>query len=744
MPQMLLPMFPAGAIHINNLLAFVRQDERITYFNGMMPVFSHDEQDIPTFRMITAQFIAGGNARGVDVARAFGVPVLSVKRAVKRYHEQGVKGFYAPRGTRGPAVLTAVVMKQAQDFLDEGLTTAQVAARLKIKADTLSKAVRAGRLHAPSSKPKPAVVLTNKSERSLLDSEAPMGMGASNIDARVAASMGGLTAVLPQFQAVVDVPCGGVLFALPVLLALGLIEDSEQFSMPQGYYGVDSLLMLLAFMALAGKKSVESLRDCAPGEWGKLLGLDRIPEVRTLRAKIHLLAADGQPERWSAGLCRRWMEAAPEQAGILYVDGHVRIYHGQQTRLPRHYVARQRLCLRATTDYWVNAMDGQPFFRVNQAIDPGLIKVIEGEIVPRLEHDVPAQHSAESLAAQPLLHRFTLVFDREGYSPKFVKRMKARRIACLCYHKYPGEDWSAEEFIEQTVKLQSGERVQMKLAERGTYLSGVVWLREIRKLTDSGHQTALLSTDYVSDLKPTAAAMFARWSQENFFRYARERFALDQLADYRTEDIPDPVKAVNPARRELDRQIYSVTTKLKRVLAKFGAFNLEETSKPKEIDLVLARKAAAQAEIDLLQNELKTLKKQRKETASHMLFEELPEEQRFRQLSTHSQQLLDTIKMIAYRSETAMANTLCEKNLVRHDKARSLLQALFMTEADLLPDEQAGTLTVRLHHMANSTSDQAIRKLCDELNATETLFPRTRLRLILKLGASQNPGDQVF
>jgi hypothetical protein len=272
-------------------------------------------------------------------------------------------------------------------------------------------------------------------------------------------------------------------------------------------------------------------------------------------------------------------------------------------------VARQRLCLRATTDYWVNAMDGQPFFRVNQAIDPGLIKVIEGEIVPRLEHDVPAQHSAESLAAQPLLHRFTLVFDREGYSPKFVKRMKARRIACLCYHKYPGEDWSAEEFIEQTVKLQSGERVQMKLAERGTYLSGVVWLREIRKLTDSGHQTALLSTDYVSDLKPTAAAMFARWSQENFFRYARERFALDQLADYRTEDIPDPVKAVNPARRELDRQIYSVTTKLKRVLAKFGAFNLEETSKPKEIDLVLARKAAAQAEIDLLQNELKTLKK---------------------------------------------------------------------------------------------------------------------------------------
>ncbi|MEF8767718.1 putative transposase [Candidatus Accumulibacter contiguus] len=128
----------------------------------------------------------------------------------------------------------------------------------------------------------------------------------------------------------------------------------------------------------------------------------------------------------------------------------------------------------------------------------------------------------------------------------------------------------------------------------------------------------------------------------------------------------------------------------------------------------ISRRAAEARATGVSQRCRKDTKKQRKETASHMLFEELPEEQRFRQLSTHSQQLLDTIKMIAYRSETAMANTLCEKNLVRHDKARSLLQALFMTEADLLPDEQAGTLTVRLHHMANSTSDQAIRKLCDE------------------------------
>ena len=99
---------------------------------------------------------------------------------------------------------------------------------------------------------------------------------------------------------------------------------------------------------------------------------------------IRLLADEGQAEQWSAALSQRWMQAAPEQAGTLYVDGHVRVYNGDQTELPRHYVARQRLCLRATTDYWVNAMDGQPFFVVNQAVDPGLIQVIEQDIVPRL------------------------------------------------------------------------------------------------------------------------------------------------------------------------------------------------------------------------------------------------------------------------------------------------------------------------------------------------------------------------
>jgi len=559
-------------------------------------------------------------------------------------------------------------------------------------------------------------------------------MGAADTEGRLAASVGELDAVAPDFSPALDVPNGGVLCALPALLAVGLLADIEgHLELPKGYYGLDSLLMLLAFMALARLKSIEALRYDAPGEWGNLLGLDRVPEVRTLRAKIHLLAQDDRPVQWSAALCERWMVAAPEAAGVLYIDGHVRVYNGSQTQLPRHYVARQRLCLRATTDYWVSAMDGQPFFVVNQVVDPGLIQVVEQQIVPQLDERVPAQPQQALLDADPLRHRFTLVFDREGYSPAFWTRLKEQRIACLTYHKYPGEDWSEEQFAPCRVRLVSGEVVTMRLGERGTRLSNGLWVRELRKLTESGHQTSILCTDYRTDAAPLAAAMFARWSQENFFKYAREHYNLDRLIDYRTEVISEPLQVVNPDYRHLDGQVRSATGKLTRRLANFAALTLDEPIDPEHVEPFIRRKAALQEEIETMQSALDTLKTQRKETPHHITIDELPEEARFLQLSTRSKQLIDTIKMIAYRAETAMANSLRE-HLARPDEARRLLTALYTTEADLLPDPEAGILTVRLHHSANAATDRAIEKLCEELNATDTVFPRTNLRLVLKLG----------
>src|SRR5208283_6025361 len=141
-----------------------------------------------------------------------------------------------------------------------------------------------------------------------------------------------------------DVSCGGVLWALPALLANGLLHrQAECFQLPKGFYGVVHVLLLKGFLALARVKSLERLRFEAPGEWGHLLGLDRIPEVHTLRRKLGKMAQGPQVETWSASLSRQWMEQAPELAGRLYLDGPVRVYHGPPPPLPNPNVARGRL-----------------------------------------------------------------------------------------------------------------------------------------------------------------------------------------------------------------------------------------------------------------------------------------------------------------------------------------------------------------------------------------------------------------
>lgn len=191
-----------------------------------------------------------------------------------------------------------------------------------------------------------------------------------------------------------------------------------------------------------------------------------------MREKLELLCADpGRAQRWSSSLAKEWMANAPEAAGTIYVDGHVRVYHGDLTKLPRRHVAREKLFLRGTTDYWANAMDGQPFFVVTKPVDPGLLTVLRENFVPRLKVDVPGQPSVEELACQPYLHRFILIFDRAGYSPEFFKEMRDERVAVVTYHKFPGDPWDDSEFHTRPVKLVNGENVDLALAERGTCLS---------------------------------------------------------------------------------------------------------------------------------------------------------------------------------------------------------------------------------------------------------------------------------
>ncbi len=578
-----------------------------------------------------------------------------------------------------------------------------------------------------------------KSERSREDAAAPLGVATTDPGLRVLASLGMLGYAPTKFRRPCeDVSYGGVLLALPALISSGLLRHAQRFfTLPPGYYGLEHIFLLLGFLALCRIKSVEALRYTAPGEWGELLGLDRCPEAKTLRAKIKHLSTGGDGEGWAAQLCKDWMEAEPSATGTLYIDGHARVYHGAQTKLPRHYIARQRLCMRATTDYWVHGLDGLPFFKINQAVDPGLVRVLEEQVVPELETMIPAQPGSAELAADPLRMRFRLIFDREGYSPGLFKRMKAKRIACQTYHKNPGPDWGHAEFAPRRVRLAEGGEADMLLAERGTFLGSKkgeqLWVREIRKLTPKGHQVSIISTDWLADVEGIVAPQMGRWYQENFFKYGMEHFNLDRLIDYQLEPVDETTRVVNPAWRKLDGEIRKRVAALVRVKARLCELQLKGSLDEQKAERYMHDAEALRADIEGEDTALTRLKKQRKEAGKHITHGELPEEEKWLKLATRSKHFIDTIKIVAYRAETAMAHIVREKLNAHHrDEARALIRDICTTEANIVPDAEAKTLSIELHSLATPKSNAIITHLCDELNATETLFPGTDLRMIFK------------
>jgi len=371
-------------------------------------------------------------------------------------------------------------------------------------------------------------------------------------------------------------------------------------------------------------------------------------------------------------------------------------------------------------------------------VDHGLVQALRQDILPWLrEHArISAEHQAR-MDADERVPRFTVIFDREGYSPDLFLELQKERIAALTYHRYPKEDWPLAEFQLQSVRLWQGQTVPMQLAEREVHVGkrpGLL-VREIRKLAADGHQVSIVTTNRLGDAATQAAALAARWSQENFFKYMHQHFGLDALVQYGTEEIPATVTVLNPAWRELNRQIRKLHAELKRCRQQ-----QERTALPQPLSASLVQKYEQQQgqlleAMQHLEGSLEVLTKQRKALPQHIPVNDLPAEEKFTRLRTERKQFLDTIKMIAYRAETAMAATLREK-LARFDDARAVLRQIYQTEVDLIPNISEKTLIVRLHHLTQAAHDRAVRFLCEELTATETVFPGTDLRLIYKLGSA--------
>ena len=744
------PTLPTGSTLINDVVCVENLNGAWTYSVYLWPIFTHEHSGRAQFRYIAAALINAGLCKQVEIVRVFGVDRKMLGRAQQQLRERGAESFFQKRSVRkAGTVLTKERLTQAQQLLNEGLSRAQVSAELEVKIDTLRKALNDGRLTAlGQSTDTSSRAACTQSERTQADAQAgeQIGVGATNTLDRAAAAMGLVDGVKSRFQACLDVPMVGLLCALPAILANGLLSGIDKLGKVQGYYSLTQILLVLVFMMLARIRSVEQLRGYAPGEFGKLIGLDRIPEVRCLRSKMDTIAGEGHVDKWAASLSEGWLQEVKDRLGFLYIDGHVKVYGGQ-VELPRRFVSRQRLCLRGISSYWVNDVIGQPFFVVEKQIDPGLIEVIKKDIAKRLIEEVPGQPSEEALAADPHLHRFVIVFDREGYSPDFFKYLwDEHRIGCVSYKKNCTELWDEEAFNRVKTTTATGEPVEMKLAERGIYLGKArLPVKEVRKLTESGHQTAIICTAKKLEAAQIAPGIFARWSQENFFAYAMHHFNIDALSSYCTESFSGTETVVNPRWRELDRRHRSLTGKLNALRAKYLAMDTQKRAEPshKQHGKWILSKARLLDEIEAMMQQLQQIKATKKELKRHVKLEELPEQNQFAKLSSSRRTLLNTIAMIAYRAETAMG-LLLERYDYPLSQARALLQDLFVRCGDLLPDDSKNILNIHLHSAATPRENRAIDALLKELNETETVFPNTDLKMVFHSHAQPHQGSFEF
>jgi hypothetical protein len=214
--------------------------------------------------------------------------------------------------------------------------------------------------------------------------------------------------------------------ALPVLVTSGVFECAQKIygSLGPAFYGLRTGLLTLPLMALWRIKRPEALKEYSPQDLGRMLGLDRAPEVKTLRRKLARLAAVGRAAQFGQGLARQRVALRGEAMGFLYTDSHVRVYHGQHT-LPKAHVARMRISLPATSDYWVNDSVGDPLFVVTAEANAGLVKMLPGILV--------------QMRALVGKRRLTVVFHRGGYSPKLFQQILAAGFDLLAYRKgrYP-------------------------------------------------------------------------------------------------------------------------------------------------------------------------------------------------------------------------------------------------------------------------------------------------------------------
>ena len=681
-----------------------------------------------------------------DVARAFGYSVRTVRRYQQRFADGGLPALGRAAGY--PQGRPRLPTPRAQHILRlkaQGHSQREIARRLGVTEKAVRKLLRrSGWQPAPADQPElvlaprasdagkgaaraapaaakapPAPAASADPNLSAFGATEPAvrsqdtDPGDRRID-RLFARLGLLEDAPPLFGRATALPRAGVLLALPALVGSGLFACARTIygSLGPAFFGLRTTLLTLLLMALWRIRRPEGLKEHSPAELGRVLGLDRAPEVKTLRRKLARLAALGRAADLGRALAQERVAQRGAALGFLYIDGHVRVYHGKH-RLPKAHVAQMRLAMPATSDYWINDGTGDPLFVVTAEANAGLVKMLPGLL--------------QEVRAWLGPRRVTVVFDRGGFSPHLFQAILAAGFDLLTYRKGWRGRLPAGRFRTYTTCLDQRPSTYVLADQEVRLLKGKLRLRQVTRRSDDGHQTPILTSRRDLGAAEVAYRMFARWRQENFFKYLGAEFALDALVQHAT--VPDdPHREVpNPAWAQADAQLRQAQAHLDRLQAQYGLealANLEAQRRTMRGFKIVHGKLGQQiwrAGQRVLELEARRAKLPRRVPVQTVTSEPVVK------LAPEIKHLTNLIKMVAYQAESQLVCAVAPHYRRVEDEGRTLIQAALLSAADLEVTAQELRLTLLPQSSPHRT--RALAALCEELNALNTVVPGSNLRL---------------
>ncbi len=368
--------------------------------------------------------------------------------------------------------------------------------------------------------------------------------------------------------------------------------------------------------------------------------------------------------------------------GFLYVDGHVRAYHGKRS-IPKAYVTRQRLAGPATTDYWVNDQKGDPLFVVTAEANAAMSRML-----------MPILQEVRNLIGTK--RRLTVVFDRGGWSPRLFQSILDMSFDILTYRKGRFRHVAEKRFVLRKARLE-GRRVEYLLHDQVVrFLKGKFRFRQVTRLTETRHQTAVMTSRW--DLRDIVVAyrMFERWRQENFFKYMRQEFLIDALVDYETEP-EDPNRSIpNPARKVVDKELGNARARYAKLQEKYGSTALDYLEgRTTTMRAFTAAEKQILREIQDAADDVARLIERQKSLPARIPLSEAPDAESAVKLSTERKHLTNVLKMVAYQTEGSLVELLRPHYSRTEDEGRTLIQTAVRSSATIEPNGQELRVTLR-------------------------------------------------